>query len=722
MRERLYRSRRAIKVALLDQRAIAGIGNLYASEILHVANIHPATRCHRLRRDDWNRLHAATHEILELAIRHEGSTLADGTYRNALNQSGDYQNHHRVYDRAGQTCLTCRRGSHSPNCAGSAVNLFLPRMPKTALIFVNTKPVLRGFISGSPAVWAVDWLVVIAELFDDTGINRSERRVQESRFLAAGNSPLRVSRAAGAWTRSFRPAFSQSGINERHPEAAPVELHHEIWLAVGAAVCVGGIGNRHVAVRNYDSRTLPLEQLEARQMMTVTLDPLHGIQVPGGQSVLVPLTGLDSGNGALTYSFSSSDPANVTLELVSPTSKSLKLNVSGTDKNGLAFTGTLVLHLFEDLTPQTTTRIETLVGQSFYTGKQFFRVLDGFVAQNNGSTGTLIPSEIVSSLNFVSPGLLAMANAGPNTNDAQFFITAIDGAGTTNPITLARMPQSLSGNYTIFGQLVSGFDTFEKIMQTPVKASTTFTGEVSQPISTITITSAQIITDTQNAVLRVSAPASFDNNGATISVTATNTNTNESDTETFAADVVVDPPTLGPVSNQTITVNTAANFTLTSHKNDASAGVVYEIIDATTLAAPQQVTISIDQTTGAVTITPDADFAGVLKLLAGVRADSAENDVQANFDTLPFTLTVKPLAPTSLALDPSSNTGPFDGNGYISTGTPTLNVNAQTGGTVQFLLNGTVIGTAAETSPGSGQLHGSSARRQISRGHQLDHR
>jgi len=49
-------------------------------------------------------------EVLQLAIQHEGSTLSDGTYRNALNQSGGYQNHHRVYDRAGQPCPTC--GSH----------------------------------------------------------------------------------------------------------------------------------------------------------------------------------------------------------------------------------------------------------------------------------------------------------------------------------------------------------------------------------------------------------------------------------------------------------------------------------------------------------------------------------------------------------------------------------------------------------------------------------
>jgi formamidopyrimidine-DNA glycosylase len=46
-------------------------------------------------------------EVLELAIQYEGSTLADGTYRNTLNQDGSYQNEHRVYDRAGQWCPTC---------------------------------------------------------------------------------------------------------------------------------------------------------------------------------------------------------------------------------------------------------------------------------------------------------------------------------------------------------------------------------------------------------------------------------------------------------------------------------------------------------------------------------------------------------------------------------------------------------------------------------------
>lgn len=108
MISRLSNSRREIKVALLDQRALAGIGNLYASEILHLAAVHPRRRCHQIKLADWQRIHSAMRHVLEEAIRHEGSTLSDGTYRNALNTAGNYQNHHRVYDRAEEQCGACR--------------------------------------------------------------------------------------------------------------------------------------------------------------------------------------------------------------------------------------------------------------------------------------------------------------------------------------------------------------------------------------------------------------------------------------------------------------------------------------------------------------------------------------------------------------------------------------------------------------------------------------
>jgi formamidopyrimidine-DNA glycosylase len=112
LRERLGGSKRAVKVGLLDQRAIAGIGNMYASEILHLAGVHPARRCDKITRGQWAVIAEATLAVLNAAIRCEGSTLRNsGTYRNALNQEGGYQNHHRVYDRAGKECPRCGGGS-----------------------------------------------------------------------------------------------------------------------------------------------------------------------------------------------------------------------------------------------------------------------------------------------------------------------------------------------------------------------------------------------------------------------------------------------------------------------------------------------------------------------------------------------------------------------------------------------------------------------------------
>jgi formamidopyrimidine-DNA glycosylase len=108
-RVRCKATARPIKVALLDQKLVAGIGNLYASEILHLAGIHPARRSSRLKIAEIHRLAECVQLVLEAAIRFEGSTLSDGTYRNALNEAGGYQNAHRVYDRKGDTCPTCRR-------------------------------------------------------------------------------------------------------------------------------------------------------------------------------------------------------------------------------------------------------------------------------------------------------------------------------------------------------------------------------------------------------------------------------------------------------------------------------------------------------------------------------------------------------------------------------------------------------------------------------------
>jgi len=121
---------RAIKIVLLDQRAVAGIGNLYASEILHLSRIHPVRRADRLKPPEVSRLTDAVRCVLEEAIRDEGSTLSDATYRTALNQKGRYQNKHRVYGRADETCPTCSNGAICRIVQGQRSTFFCPECQK----------------------------------------------------------------------------------------------------------------------------------------------------------------------------------------------------------------------------------------------------------------------------------------------------------------------------------------------------------------------------------------------------------------------------------------------------------------------------------------------------------------------------------------------------------------------------------------------------------------
>ena len=109
LRARLGRSRRPIKVALMDQQALAGIGNLYASEILFRAGVNPVQHCTAITAGEWERIHARMRDVLLTAIRCEGSTLRDGTYRVSRETVGGYQLHHGVYQRHGEKCLACGR-------------------------------------------------------------------------------------------------------------------------------------------------------------------------------------------------------------------------------------------------------------------------------------------------------------------------------------------------------------------------------------------------------------------------------------------------------------------------------------------------------------------------------------------------------------------------------------------------------------------------------------
>ena len=97
--------RRTIKALLLDQRLIAGLGNIYCDESLHTAGIHPLAPANVLDKKGAARLLRSVRSTLNRAIRSGGSTLMD--YRQADGSSGSFQKRHRVYGREGKPCKTC---------------------------------------------------------------------------------------------------------------------------------------------------------------------------------------------------------------------------------------------------------------------------------------------------------------------------------------------------------------------------------------------------------------------------------------------------------------------------------------------------------------------------------------------------------------------------------------------------------------------------------------
>ncbi len=123
--------------------------------------------------------------------------------------------------------------------------------------------------------------------------------------------------------------------------------------------------------------------------------------------------------------------------------------------------GDIRLELFRDRAPKTVENFLTLVRKGFYTGLTFHRVIPGFMIQGGcpkgdgtGGPGYEIPDEFHPSLRHDGPGVISMANAGPNTGGSQFFITL---AATS----------WLDNHHAVFGKVRGGQDVAEKIAAVP---------------------------------------------------------------------------------------------------------------------------------------------------------------------------------------------------------------------------------------------------------------
>ena len=130
--------------------------------------------------------------------------------------------------------------------------------------------------------------------------------------------------------------------------------------------------------------------------------------------------------------------------------------------------GFIEIKLMPEIAPKACENFTKLAEKGYYNGLIFHRVIKGFMIQGGDPTGTgaggesiwgkAFEDEVTPSAKFDTPGILAMANAGPNTNGSQFFITT------------AKTPW-LNMRHTIFGEVIAGYDVVEKIESAETNAS-----------------------------------------------------------------------------------------------------------------------------------------------------------------------------------------------------------------------------------------------------------
>ncbi|TWU22072.1 putative peptidyl-prolyl cis-trans isomerase [Novipirellula galeiformis] len=121
--------------------------------------------------------------------------------------------------------------------------------------------------------------------------------------------------------------------------------------------------------------------------------------------------------------------------------------------------GKIRIELFDDKTPKTVENFETLCEKKFYDGLSFHRVIPDFMIQGGcpqgtgtGGPGYQFEDEFHPELKHDGPGVLSMANAGPNTNGSQFFITHL-------------ATPHLDGRHSVFGKVIEGQDVVDSIKQ-----------------------------------------------------------------------------------------------------------------------------------------------------------------------------------------------------------------------------------------------------------------
>ncbi len=415
-------------------------------------------------------------------------------------------------------------------------------------------------------------------------------------------------------------------------------------------------------------RRIRVEALEPRYLLAVpTLTMPSEVTLLAGAPLNVALNGSDADSDFLFFTATSGNPQLAASVLDPLGNRSLRIHV---DSDGNNIHGDMVFRLFEELAPQTTSRIIDLVNFGvdnqgpFYDGLTFHRVIQDFMIQGGdpsgngtGGTGVTFDDEFTPELQFTSPGILAMAKSNDDTNDSQFFITS----GPT---------RWLDFNHSIFGFLTEGDDIREAIESVPKDSS-------DKPTSPVVMSYVETFVDTKNSVLHLSAPPGTTGDvDVTVSVWDADPD-NEPVTRTLHVHILPDTNDNSPFLQPIAPIETTAN-TVKSDIQLPAIDVEQDPIYYDGGVYPDNANLVLTMhSTGQATLEAKNGWAGVGSVIMAVRAPDG-----SDWDTQAVPVYVNPAKP-AVTLQASSDTGPSSTDGITS-------LNNTPGKTLRFLVSGVV--------------------------------
>ena len=354
------------------------------------------------------------------------------------------------------------------------------------------------------------------------------------------------------------------------------------------------------------------------------IDPIPSAKIPAGKSLIIPITASSPSGRPLKFTATSStNRIVVEVKTNNPFWKFTVVQVAPSNAPGAFQTpfrggvvtvtnvGDMLFMLFKEVAPRTVDVFSGLTSSGFYNSNTIFhRIVPGFVIQGgdpqtNGTGGPVFryDDEFNTNALFSGHGQLALANSGKDTDGSQFFVT--------------YGPQRfLDLGYTLFGQLLRGFNVLTNVINTPANGA-------SRPLADVIITRASLVPDATDTVLRLSGTNRVNVSG-TIKVIADDGaggRTTNSFTATTVTNTQNEPPILRavPITNKFCPLNgRLTNFIAAFDMETDAKFYKAGYLDG---SSATNSTGSINSTNGQLIIVPNTGYTGPLNLYVEVGPD-----------------------------------------------------------------------------------------------------